>query len=179
MDRCLNSLDVAISFSAYSSVEFTIFWRNYVTITLREKCANTVFFLVCIYPYLDWIRRNTDLKNSIFGHFSRSGNSFKKSNGQVLCCITCVSPGFSENSNNYWSFGVSSHTKLESTSFLELLFFPFIWFCLRLRPATLLKKTLWHWCFPVNFEKFLITASVTEHIQWLLLDLEKIVKFIF
>ena len=27
-----------------------------------------------------------------------------------------------------------------------------------LRPAALLKKRLWHWCFPVNFEKFLITS---------------------
>ena len=26
-----------------------------------------------------------------------------------------------------------------------------------LRPATLLKKRLWHWCFPVNFAKFLRT----------------------
>ena len=26
---------------------------------------------------------------------------------------------------------------------------------LRLRPATLLKRSLWHRCFPVNFEKFL------------------------
>ena len=26
-----------------------------------------------------------------------------------------------------------------------------------LRPATLLKKRLWHRCFPVNFEKFLRT----------------------
>ena len=27
-----------------------------------------------------------------------------------------------------------------------------------LRPATLLKKRLWHWRFPVNFEKFLRTS---------------------
>ena len=27
----------------------------------------------------------------------------------------------------------------------------------RLRPVTLLKKRLWHWCFPVNFVKFLRT----------------------
>ena len=26
-----------------------------------------------------------------------------------------------------------------------------------LRPATLLEKRLWHWCFPVNFAKFLRT----------------------
>ena len=28
-------------------------------------------------------------------------------------------------------------------------------FLIKLRPATLLKKTLWHRCFPVNFAKFL------------------------
>ena len=34
----------------------------------------------------------------------------------------------------------------------------------RLRPATLLKKRLWHRCFPVNFVKFLKTLFVTEHV---------------
>ena len=37
------------------------------------------------------------------------------------------------------------------------------------RPATLLKKGLYHRCFPVNFEKFLKTPFFTEHLQWLLL----------
>ena len=36
---------------------------------------------------------------------------------------------------------------------------------LRLRPATLFKKRLWHRCFPVNFEKFLRTSFLTEHLQ--------------
>ena len=40
-----------------------------------------------------------------------------------------------------------------------------------LRPATLLKKSFWHRCFPVNFPKFLRTPFFTEHLQWLLLDL--------
>ena len=39
-----------------------------------------------------------------------------------------------------------------------------------LRPATLLKKRLWHWCFPVNFAKFLRTPFFTEHLWWLLLN---------
>ena len=39
-----------------------------------------------------------------------------------------------------------------------------------LRPATLLKKRLWHWCFPVNFAKFLRTPFYTEHLWWLLLQ---------
>ena len=37
------------------------------------------------------------------------------------------------------------------------------------RPTTLLKKRLWHRCFPVNFAKFLITPFFTEHLWWLLL----------
>ena len=32
-----------------------------------------------------------------------------------------------------------------------------------LSPATLLKKRLWHRCFPVNFKKFLRTAFFIEH----------------
>ena len=36
-----------------------------------------------------------------------------------------------------------------------------------LRPATLLKRRLWHTCFPVNFVKFLRTPIFIEHIWWL------------
>ena len=36
-----------------------------------------------------------------------------------------------------------------------------------LRPATLLKKRLWHRCFPVNFVKFLRTPFFIEHLSWL------------
>ena len=44
-----------------------------------------------------------------------------------------------------------------------------------LKPATLLKKRVWHKCFPVNFAKFLRTPFVPEHLGWLLLNLEKLV----
>ena len=43
-----------------------------------------------------------------------------------------------------------------------------------LRPANLLKKRLWHRCFPVNFAKFLRTSSFIEHLWWLLLCMIKI-----
>ena len=36
-------------------------------------------------------------------------------------------------------------------------------------PATLLKETLWHRCFPVNFAKFLRAPFSKEHLRWLLL----------
>ena len=39
-----------------------------------------------------------------------------------------------------------------------------------LRPATLLKKSLWHRCFPVNFEQFLKTPSLQNKSGRLLLD---------
>ena len=47
-----------------------------------------------------------------------------------------------------------------------------------LRPATLLKKRLWHRCFSVNFAKFLRIPFATEHLQWplsLFLNLTKVV----
>ena len=39
------------------------------------------------------------------------------------------------------------------------------------RVSFILKKRLWHRCFPGNFVKFLRTAFSTEHLRWLLLDL--------
>ena len=39
-----------------------------------------------------------------------------------------------------------------------------------LRPATLLKKKLWHRCFPVNFAKFLRTPFLQNTSRRLLLD---------
>ena len=39
-----------------------------------------------------------------------------------------------------------------------------------LRTGTLLKKSVWHRCFPVNFAKFLRTTFFTEHLRWLFLD---------
>ena len=38
-----------------------------------------------------------------------------------------------------------------------------------LRPASSLKKRLWHRCFPANFVKFLKTPFLTEHLRCLLL----------
>ena len=35
-----------------------------------------------------------------------------------------------------------------------------------LRPTTLLKKRLWHRCFPVNFAKFLKILFLKEHLWW-------------
>ena len=40
-----------------------------------------------------------------------------------------------------------------------------------LKPSTLLKKRLWHRCFPVNFAKFLRTPFLTDHFRWLLLQI--------
>ena len=36
---------------------------------------------------------------------------------------------------------------------------------LKARPGTLLKKRLWHMCFPVNYAKFLRTPFFTEHLR--------------
>ena len=42
---------------------------------------------------------------------------------------------------------------------------------LGLRPAAaLLKKRLWHRCFPVNFAKFIRAPFLKDHLSWLLLS---------
>ena len=41
------------------------------------------------------------------------------------------------------------------------------------KPATLLKNSLWHRCFTVNFAKFLRTPFFTEHHLWLLLPIRR------
>ena len=38
-----------------------------------------------------------------------------------------------------------------------------------LLPATILKKRIWHRCFPVNLANYLRTPFSTKHICWLLL----------
>ena len=43
------------------------------------------------------------------------------------------------------------------------------WVPERLRPTTLFKNRLWHWCFPVKFAKFLITPIVKNICERLLL----------
>ena len=40
--------------------------------------------------------------------------------------------------------------------------------------SNLLKKRLWHRCFPVNFAKFLKTPFLKEHPQWLL---QSVIKY--
>ena len=45
-----------------------------------------------------------------------------------------------------------------------------------LRPATLLKKRLWHTCFPVNFAKFLRTPFLQNISGRLILDIIELFK---
>ena len=61
---------------------------------------------------------------------------------------------------------LSNFTKFTGKHLCQRLFFNKV---AGLRPATLLKRSLWHRCFPVNFVKFLRTPFFMEHLWWLLL----------
>ena len=68
-----------------TSLENRILVKKGLKAALREKCPDTEFFLVCVFPHSDWIRRDTsysvrmreniDQENSVFGHFLRSAES--------------------------------------------------------------------------------------------------------
>ena len=62
--------------------------------------------------------------------------------------------------------GLRNFTKFSGKHLCQRLFFNKV---AGLRTATLLKKRLWHKCFPVNFAKFQRTPFLTEHLRWLLL----------
>ena len=62
---------------------------------------------------------------------------------------------------------LTNFTKLTGKQLCQSLFFHEVE---GLRSATLLKKRLWHSCFPVNFAKFLRIPFVTEHLMWQLLE---------
>ena len=47
---------------------------HYFRNSMRKKCPNTEFFLLHIFPYSVEMRENTDQKNFVFAHFSRSVN---------------------------------------------------------------------------------------------------------
>ena len=61
---------------------------------------------------------------------------------------------------------LTNFTKLTGKQLCQSLFFHEVE---GLRSATLLKKRLWHSCFPVNFVKVLRTPFFIEHLSWLLL----------
>ena len=56
---------------------------------------------------------------------------------------------------------VRNFTKFTGKHLCQSLFFNKV---AGLRPAALLKKRLWHSCFPVNFVKFLRTPFFLEHL---------------
>ena len=53
---------LSLAESSYKWINLGHFYRiprQISTLTLREKCSNTEFFLVRIFPHSDWIRRDT------------------------------------------------------------------------------------------------------------------------
>ena len=47
----------------------------------------------------------------------------------------------------------------------------------KFRPATLLKKRIWHGWLPGNVAKFLRIPFLTEHLWWLLLNFDAVTRF--
>ena len=120
------------------------------------KCPNTEFFLVRIFPHSDWIRSDAvrsispySRKNSVYGYFSRSDfqrllNScanHKSSHPEVFC-----KNGVPKNFAKFTGKHLCQSPESQS-------------------PATVLKKSLWHSCFPENFAKFLSATFFLEHLQ--------------
>ena len=89
---------------------------------------------------------------------------------RIFCHISTI--GFLNRSSRPKMFrkkgALENLTKFTGKHLCQSLFFIKV---AGLRVATLLKKRLWHRCFPVNFVKFLRALFFTEQLQWLLLSI--------
>ena len=55
-----NALARESSYMAFDSVILNQIIKNRTLSTLREKCPNTEFFLVCVLQHSDWMRRSME-----------------------------------------------------------------------------------------------------------------------
>ena len=110
-----------------------------------------------------WLNFNLSYSNVLvflFGTFEKNGAQWE---------IVVSDPTWFRNSRLgvFSKKGVlKNSTKFTGKHLWQSLFFNKV---AGLRPATLLKKILWHWCFPVDFTKFLRTPFYIEHLWSLLL----------
>ena len=129
------------------SIEFfiQIFWRLSISAVFRIK----------FYSWYHVAVLNAELQKCLdkFVNYSIHENTInnRSSRSEVFC-----ENGFLENI-----------TKFTGKYLCQSLLFDKV---AGLRSATLLKKILWHRCFPVNFVKFLRTIFFMEHLWWLLLN---------
>ena len=98
---------------------------------------------------MKWINKSVGTNNMINVYFNPS----RSSRPEVFCKNGVL----------------RNFTKLTGKHLRQSLFFNKV---VGLRPATLLKRRLWHRCFPVNFVKFRRTPFFIEHLWRLLLSLK-------
>ena len=111
--------------------------------TKRHKNATSVFYSTSIWLTFYWIA--TDYLSELWSLFRSSNQS---------CSVRKGVPRNLE--------------KFTGKHLCQSLFFNKF---KELKPAILLKKRLWHRCFPVSFDKFLRTPFFLEHLWWLLLSI--------
>ena len=79
--KCLTGFWIHLWIMVFSTSTGNYWPTRSSILTLREKCPNTEFFLVLIFPHSDWIRRypysvrmreDTDEKKLVFGHISHN-----------------------------------------------------------------------------------------------------------
>ena len=147
-------------------------WVNTRVIALHEKCPNTELFLVCIFLYSDWIRRDTGYTGYIFRHFSRSVESWW---WKVVSC-NLFNLFWGGHDFIFWTTSIYISCSFWFTwtlrfydqifTFLSSLFLlmefsdkirpkPFFFFFFCLNPVNMIKQNC-KWCFPVKLHRDLI-----------------------
>ena len=123
---------------------------------LREKCPNTEFFLVRIFPHSDWIRIR---KNSVFEHFSLSEN-------QVIYL---------------WPWYIYSMMYLDALVSFAVLAIIFYMYLLKLDLNLPIYLCAWSYLLLLLLllSLLFVTLTLIRHIDWYELELEKCILLIW
>ena len=88
---------ISLLFPSIANVTIDKLWKILEFSTLREKCPNTGNFLVCIFPHLDWIHRDTSYHSGISKDSSNFLNTIWLSS--LLLLWLCLS-------HNIWDWSI-------------------------------------------------------------------------
>ena len=146
-----------------------------MTFVMLLKTFTVIQLLYYIQIYELWYNSFIQISQHLTARYSSSSKKLMKRNwNRMLLFIMSSCPFKSSHQRCSIKKGVSENfAKSTGKHLCQVLFFNKV---SGVRPATLLKKRLWHGCFPVNFAKFSRTPFLQNTSGWL--HLSFIVSFV-
>ena len=151
-------------FTSHCTLNISDLWRKLFSCYLCVVYIFSKKWRVCIFQSLECKRLNIKSIEHLFPRFDTLWDFLQAGKGTLWWKDLSSHNDRSTRPQVFYKKGVlRNFTKFAWKRLCQSLSFQ------RLKPATLLKKRLWHRCFPVNFAKLLRAPFLSEQLRWLLL----------